>query len=110
MVLYAIHTIATANSVPVCSTLASGNWRFTPITVNGLPLLVVLEPGDYVLGAFFQNDADRAVSTASNHPPSTIAGVTFTDKRVGGPGFTSPDTHSGHGDFQWFGPNIDATT
>src|SRR5216684_2258178 len=45
--LLASTTINTANSTPVASTSADGNWRSTPITS------LTLTPGDYVVGASY---------------------------------------------------------
>ncbi len=92
-------TITNANSTPVASAQASGDWRFTPIA----PL--TLAPGDYVVGAtfdFLNEDPIRA----STNAPSTIAGVTFDFARVGfRAGLIFPDVDSPLNPGE-FGPNL----
>lgn len=97
--LLASTTITTANSTPVASTSAEGNWRFTAIS----PL--ALGVGAYVVGATYmagQADFLRIDTTAS-----TMPGVTFDESRgdfastLVMPISTNPFANDGY-----FGPNL----
>jgi len=99
--LLASTTIDTANSTPVASTSALGNWRFTPIT----PL--ILAAGEYVIGATYgtnsTNSTDFLVAFAN---ASTVPGVTFDQARFlgfggGFPAVAAPPFNDG-----FFGPNL----
>jgi hypothetical protein len=96
-------TITTANSTSFASTSSLGNWRFTPITS------LQLEPGQYVVGAFYLASSPDAFITSAT--ASTIAGVTWDEYRAGlgavfPPSFPS-DSGNGNG---FFGPNLFTAT
>ncbi len=103
-------TITNANSTAVASTSSLGNWRSTTSMVNGAGAaisFVQLNPGDYVVGAFFAaNSPDKAVINAT---ASTIAGVTWDEYRAA-LGQAFPNTFGGPAGNGFFGPNLFTAT